>query len=96
MIIFLGKNLVLCGVDFYIGTQDIYLTSTSYQKEYVRRGLDHYYLSGECEGQFYSVNVTGCNHSLLYDIEDMHPMVKVTLYENTKTVVKLEIIDEKE
>lgn len=91
--IFIGIHLVSIGMDIRTGTKEIYLTSTSYHREDVRRAFDIDYVSGEYEGSYYSLAVTGCDHSLLYDIEETHPMVKVTLYEKSKSVVKLEIVD---
>ena len=94
MYIYIGIDTVLVGIDTCIGRKDICLTSTSYYREDMRHGFDIDYISGEYEGQSYSLAVTGCNHSLLYEIEETHPTVKVTLYEKSKSVVKLEIVED--
>ncbi|MBQ9984592.1 MAG: hypothetical protein IJP29_08380 [Lachnospiraceae bacterium] len=93
-VMYIGMDTLLIGIDTCIGTKDIYLTSTSYYREDVSKGLpDLDCVSGEYEGKLYDLAVTGCNRSLLYEIEDTHPMVRVTLYEKSKSVVELEIVD---
>lgn len=92
--IYLGKGIVSVGIDSFTGTRVIYLTSASYYREDVSKGLDIDYITGEYEGQVYHLAVTGCKHSLLYEIEETHPVVKVIFYEKSKSVVKLEIVDD--
>lgn len=93
--VYIGMDTLLIGIDTCIGTKDIYLTATSYYREDMSKGLpDLDCVSGEYEGKIYSLPVTGCKHSLLYEIEETHPMVKVTLYEKSKSVVEIEIVDD--
>lgn len=90
--IFFGKGLIDVCVDFQTEPKQIYMEKAKYNiSSGIRGRCTHYYISGMVEGTFKKYEVTGCDFTLLEDINASHGTVCIMAYKHLDAVVSVEI-----
>lgn len=91
-VIFVGKGLMDVCVDFQTEPKQIYMGNAKYSISSGMRGrCTYYYISGMVDGTFKKYEVTGCDFTLLEDINASHGTVCIMVYEHSDAVVSVEL-----
>lgn len=92
LVIFLGKDLTDVCIDFQTEPKQIYMENTRYTRSSGMRGRrTYYYISGMVDGTLKKYEVTGCDFTLLEDINASHGTVCIMVYEHSDAVVSVEL-----